>query len=249
MAGADNNRVHAYNPVYRHPGIAGVAPRFASFPMNVAGGLPNPGGFINGLVAQVPPPIAPLAIRFDHQGHIVPQNMMNIVLDGMMLEMSNVCANAAQVNTYIAHAPHNAAWMADAVAYGNAFGMPMFDFSVPLILNNLANAEARLGNLFSIFTWNPVNICRAPGDIYRNGVPGENIDAPVLAWLNLHPAGVNTAWLAAVNVLAALPAPTPAQIRTYLAACTATLPAQQVAATGYYSFPWRVGPGAAGLIP
>jgi len=232
MAG-NNNRVHGYNPLYQNPG---PIPNFASFDMGA-----NPGPFINRPVAQVPAPTV-----FDHQGHIVSQQTMNLVLNDMMIEMSDVCDSAADVNVYIAHPPHNAGWMADAVNYGNAFNIPMFDFTLP---NTLANAEDRVGNLFSIVTWNPVNICRAPSDDYRNGVPGNDLDALVLAWLNANPGGVDAAWLAALNVLnAAGAAPTIPQVRAYLAASTATLPGQQLAATGYYSFLWQAN-GIQGLVP
>lgn len=117
----------------------------------------------------------------------------------------------------------------------------MFDWNTPVIQNNLANAESRVGDLFSIVTWNPVNICRAPSDAQRGGIPGENIDRQVVGWLNANQGSVNAQWLAALNVLDQLQVRTVADIRTYLAACTATLPGQQGAQgapTGYYRFNW-----------
>jgi hypothetical protein len=268
MAG-NNNRVHGYNPLYRNPHVGGgvAVPRFESFAMGVAGGLPNPGAFANRPVVQAIAPIPPLAIRLDHQGHIVSQQTMNLVLDAMMLDMSNVCNSPAHVATYIAHPPHNAGWLAPAVAYGNALGIPMFDFATPMVLNNAANAETRVGNLFSIVTWNPVNICRAPDDMYRNGIPGANLDYLVLNYLRATPgAAANAAWMAAATTLAQAPgaaalpalAPVPipavplvqtaARVTAFLTASTATLAAQLGTASGYYQFNWHAA-GAAGLLP
>lgn len=238
MAG-DSSRVHGYNPIYRN-----VDPNsnFASFEW--IGQRPSEFRFRQVQVGQA-------LLSLDHQGHIVAQNSMNTVLNDMLLEMSAVCNNAADVNVYINHPPHNAAWLAPAVAYGTAFNIPMFDWGTQLAHpNTLVNAEARVGDLFSIVTWNPVNICRAPGDNRRNGVPGNNLDAAVLAWLTAHPNGVNAGWLAAANTLhLAGEAPTVAQVRAYLSASTATLPGQHNVATGYYSFAWHTGAGVAGLVP
>jgi hypothetical protein len=146
----------------------------------------------------------------------------------------DVCDSPAHVNTYIAHPPHNAAWLAPAVAYGNALGIPMFNIVIPMVLNNATNAEARVGNLFSIVTWNPVNICRAPDDIYRNGVPGTNLDYLVLNYLRATPAAAaNPAWMAAATTLAqppgapALPALAPVPIPPVPSLHDLLLPGQQ----------------------
>jgi hypothetical protein len=239
MAG-DNNLVHSANPAFHHPGALGVPVQLQSFELNA---INHHFEFVNMQLVQVPPAAAP-NIWFDHQGHIVPQAMMNQVLNPMMIDMNDVCNNADDVNVYIAHAPHNAAWLAPGVTYGLAHGIPMFDFENDVVPNNLANAEMRLGDLFSIVTWNPINICRAPEDIRRNGVPGNTIDTPVRNWLNANPAGVNPQWLAALNALAGAAAPTLDQIRTYLSICTSHL-----LPTGYYWFNWVPGAGAAGLLP
>jgi hypothetical protein len=130
------------------------------------------------------------------------------------------CLRFASACEYIyCHPPHNAAWLAPAVAYGNALGIRTFNVAILMVLNNATNAEARLGNLFFIVTCNPVNICRAPNDIYRNGVPGTNLDYLVLNYLRATPAAAaNPAWMAAATTLAkppgapALPALTPVPI-------------------------------------
>lgn len=236
MAGT-NDRVHGYNSLYR----ANDDSRFASFVL--ANGHPK--NFIYRKVEGVN--------KFDHQGHIIPQNIMNLVLNDMMIEMSDVCDNANDVLVYINHPPHNAAWLAPAYEYGVALGIPMFEWgrgpkeSETL---DIDYAEDRVGGLFSIVTWNPVNICRAPADDCRNGVPGNTIDTAVLAYLSTNDIGVNPGWLQAAQTLSqAVQLLTLNSVRAYLAACTSTLTAQLTTATGYYAFPWHAGKGDVGLVP
>jgi hypothetical protein len=236
MAG-NQDRIHGYNTLYQVNDAVHNNLQFQSFEVVMKGQRQSVDKFVNRVVVQNPVAAQPV---LDHQGHVVPQGLMNTVLDPLMIAMSAACHSAADVNVYIANAAHNAVWLAPAVAYAVNRNIDVFDFSEP-DAGTLATAEARLGDLFSLITWNPVNICRAPDDVHRNGVPGNAIDHAVIAWLNQ--AGVSAAWLAAVNVLAAIAAPTPADVRTYLTASTATLEGQQAQPTGYYSFAWNSNAG------
>lgn len=216
MAG-ENDRIHSYNGVYRSE--AG-APQFYSF-------ASRNGKFINQPV-YIPAGGGPAA--YDHQGHIVPQNILNIVLNVEMAHMAENCLDEASAILYVtAHAP----WLRDAYAYGLAIGAPMFDYEYE-------DPEARFGNFFSIVTWNPVNLCRAPSDDCRGGAPGDEIDQLVVDYLEAHPyeQGVNGAWLASLNNLIADPENV-ALITAYLNACSATLAGQRAVGIGYYAFPWE----------
>lgn len=245
MAG-NNDRIHGNNTLYRVNDAVHDNLQFQSFEVVMKGNRASVEKFVNRVVVQNPAAAQPV---LDHQGHIVPQGIMNIVLDPLMIAISGACNSAGEVNAYIQDAAHHAQWLAPVVAYAASVQINPFDFdhAPGLPANALADAEARLGDLFSIITWNPVNICRAPEDERRANYPGNVLDAVVLARLNAHPAGVDPQWLAAVNALAAIAQPTPDNIRTYLAASTAALPAQQHAPTGYYSFPWVVQGGH--LVP
>lgn len=180
----------------------------------------------------------------DHQGHIVPQGMMNRILDPIMLEMSEVCDNESHVLRYIQHPPHKAQWLKPALDYGKHFGMPLFDFDIRHLAGSLPKAEDRLGGLFSIVTWNPINICRAPEDRVRGNYPGESLDDKVrqqlLAYRNsLCPTWLNaldSTWLTALTKLPGQPSED--QVRAYLDAATATLAQQRDKPLGYYRFPW-----------
>jgi hypothetical protein len=289
MAGT-NDRIHGYNAIYRN----GAANNFDSFVL----GYGRPGQFINRQVVG-----APIGIT-DHQGHIVPQNILNTVLDPMMNAMAAqitaarlaagiaaatgaaaaaaagaaaalsiagggdaVAAAAAGVaaaalvppaaavaagpagltaagaakDTYILANTATHAWLPTTEAYGVAIGAPMYDFTED-------DPENQVGGFFSIVTWNPVNICRAPEDARRNGVPGITIDQAVRDHLNANQGvqGVNGPWLAALDALIGLN--NAANTIAYITACSATLAGQQAAGIGYYSFAWQNNP-AGDLIP
>lgn len=214
MAG-ENDRIHSYNPVYR-TGV--VAQQFNSF------GRPN-GEFINQPVSIVGGQLG----VYDHQGHIVPQNILNQVLNATMTDMFNTCGTIQEVLDYIRNGPQ---WLQDAFAYGDQLGLDMIDMGGKY-------PEDRFGTLFSIITWNPVNLCRAPSDDRRGGYPGNHIDVQVANYLNANQAqqGVDANWLQALNNLIANT--TIGTINAYLDACSATLNGQLTNGIGYYQFQWE----------
>lgn len=219
MAG-NNDRIHGYNAVYRNN--AGPV-NFHSFDLNHG----RPTNFIYRQVNIV----GGGAPALDHQGHIVPQNILNVILNPLMVAMAAQSNNLGQALAFM-NGPQGAPWMQLVYNYGLAIGAPMFDFDE-------ADPEDKLGGFFSIVTWNPVNICRAPEDNRRNGVPGNNIDVEVVNYLNNNQAaqGVNAPWLASLQALV-LNANN-ANITAYITACSNTLAGQQVAGIGYYAFPWQ----------
>lgn len=219
MAGNDD-RIHGYNPIYRDE----QGPlKFCSFDLSRQN---RPTNFINRTVNVIP---IGGAVVSDHQGHIVPQNMLNTILDPLMENMAALCDNLDKALQYI---QDHAAWMTDVYNYGVAIGVPMFDFS-----DN--DPENKVGGFFSIVTWNPVNICRAPADNTRNGEPGNTIDAQVAAYLDANQVaqGVNAQCMASLNALILHPNDVN-YIEDYITQCSATLAGQQLAGIGYYAFPW-----------
>lgn len=218
MAGEDD-RIQGYNPIYRSENIS---INFYSFDLNNN----RPTKFINRIVNVIDNPNAPI---LDHQGHIVPQNILNIILDPLMDDMAKECNNLEEAKVYINN--HNQ-WMTDVYDYGFAIGAPMFDFSEE-------DPENKVGGFFSIVTWNPINICRAPSDKERDGVPGNNIDTQVTTYLknNKEAQGVDQEWLDSLEQLIEEP-DNRDYIENYITKCSATLADQINAGIGYYAFPW-----------
>lgn len=242
MAGKED-RVHGYNPKYRNVENSAENPQFAAFSLERA----KPLKFEYHLAVQRErDPTRPLAYANDHQGHIVPQGLMNRVLDRLMLEMSKACNTRDEVAAYITN---HAAWMKPALDYGEFFNVlpGFFRFDAVHIDGNDERAEMRLGWLFSIITWNPVNICRAPQDQDRGNYPGERLDLEVRKYLGKYPEKCDGAWLAALLRLPAEPANS--DILDYLKVTTHTLTAQQSNANGYYAFPWELTRDRSKLVP
>lgn len=228
MAG-NNDRIHGYNPIYRQN-----PERFNSFALNGQ----NPGAFIGRLVNIATPGDIPPAL--DHQGHIVPQNTLNVVLNAVAADMGNFLSNDANnnvagVQTYIANNVAAHPWLQDVYNYGVAIGAPMFEFDTN-------DANDKVDGFFSIVTWNPVNICRAPSDDRRGGLPGNDIDHQVNNYLEANQAaqGVGNNWLNALDQLMTHGnGDNNEYLLAYINACSATLNAQLAAGIGYYSFPWE----------
>lgn len=218
MAGNDD-RIHGCNTIYRNE--HGAA-NFYSFDLSQQGRPTNfrfqPVNIVGGG-----------DVVLDHQGHIVPQNMLNIILDPLMENMAELCNNLDEAMDYI---ENHAQWMTDVYTYGVAIGAPMFDFDE-------ADPENKVGGFFSIVTWNPVNICRAPADNTRNGEPSNTIDAQVAAYLDANQVAhvVNAQCMASLNALMLHP-DDGNYIEDYITQCSATLAGQQLAGIGYYAFPW-----------
>lgn len=219
MAG-NNDRIHGYNKIYRS---GEVKPNFDSFelmsnrrpdkfiyrPVNIVGG---------GTTA------------YDHQGHIVPQNMLNEILDPIQNTMAEQCSTLPQVEEFIRTS--GKPWLQLIFNYADAIKAPMFDFDE-------TDPENKVGNFFSIVTWNPINICRAPEDNRRKGIPGNTIDTQVKNYLDAHKddQGVDTAWLASLSAL--ISDPGKANIEKYIDACCNSLNNQLAHGIGYYAFPWQ----------
>lgn len=213
MAG-NNDRIYSYNPVYRN---ADGPARFYSFER-------RNGQFINRQVQIVNPGDPAL----DHQGHIVPQNILNEVLDATMDYMYTHCPTPESAVQYVTtHAP----WTLDTYNYGLHLNINMFDYDAN-------DPEDRFGTFFSIVTWNPVNLCRAPGDDRRGGYPGNHIDEQVADYLRTHQMeqGIDPDWMAALDQVIA--DASVENITNYLNACCATLDYQLTDGIGYYQFPW-----------
>lgn len=216
MAG-DDSRIHGYNAVYRTQQPV----KFHSFELDNKN---KPKNFIyqkitiDGLGAVVD----------DHQGHIVPQNTLNLVLNPLMKDMAKNCNTISQVENFIKNS-----WMQSVYDYGKKIGAPMFIFDDH-------DPETKVGGFFSIVTWNPVNICRAPEDKNRGGIPGETIDTQVEQYLANHQAdqGVNAAWLSSLQSLMK-DSKNVDKIKDYITKCSDTLSGQVNKGIGYYSFPWK----------
>lgn len=219
MAG-NNDRIYSYNPVYCNS----IGPeRFYSFER-------RNGQFINRPVEIINPGDPAL----DHQGHIVPQNILNEVLDATMDYMYTHCPTVESAVDYVTH---NAPWMLDTYNYGLRLNINMFDYDED-------DPEDRFGTFFSIVTWNPVNLCRAPSDDRRGGYPVNNIDLQVANYLRAHQMeqGVDPDWMAALDDVIANASVE--NITNYLNACCATLDYQLTNGIGYYQFPWMYQDGA-----
>lgn len=188
----------------------------------------------------------------DHQGHIVPQGMMNRILNPIMLHMSECCNSEAEVRIYIQAPQHRAQWLEPALDYGEHFGIPLFEFNTIHQPGCLPKAENRLGELFSIVTWNPINICRAPQDPFRGNYPNEHLDDQVRRQLLAYRHSPYPSWRTGLNdclqdaldgtwldALANVPGEfSEIKVRAYLDVATATLTRQRNKPLGYYRFPW-----------
>lgn len=151
-------------------------------------------GFRNMQVDCVPPVVP---VHNDHQGHIVAQrlivnemglgNAQNITaanqgnFAGYLAPNPNaIVLNANVLNEITAvgaalDAVHVGAGFADLAAYINHFAA---ELRVATQLDQTTKLD--VAQYFLEFVlWNTVNICRAPSDNTRNGVPGHTIDTAV----------------------------------------------------------------------
>jgi hypothetical protein len=226
MAGT-NSRIHGYNVVYRNE--KGL--NFYSFNVEKNG----PSKFINQKVNIV----KSQDNIYDHQGHIVPQGMLNLILDPLMNEMAK-CKDDQAIKDFIEKKKDTYPWLKLIYDYGFYIKAPMFDFTQ-------SDSEDKVGNFFAIVTWNPVNICRAPEDSSRKNYPADKIDEQVADYLG-NPAhksaqGVNATWLTSLQALITETNKNNKNINDFINAyvneCCKTLPGQQKSGIGYYSFPWK----------
>ena len=144
---------------------------------------------------------------YDHQGHIIPQNLIRTLLDSIYYEMAVVrdfwitvenkkwehedvlvCIQRLWDDSGLEHfKPLRECCWADTA---NPMGSKVISGEFMNTLNNYKanhmNQNFMYGlfqNVFSLIIWNPGNICRAPSDDKRNGVPGNTIDEEVIEHL------------------------------------------------------------------
>lgn len=167
--------------------------------------------------------------------------------------MSEACNNAGDVVTFINNQNPPQPWLQQVLDYANALQAPpiaapataFFNWDTPVILNNAVNAETRVGGFFSIMTWNPVNICRAPSDAQRGNYPGNTIDVQVFNYLNMNGLADQNCLTAIQNIINNQNNTT---IEAFLSAGSATLAAQLIAGQGFYAFPWQENPLVPGVL-
>jgi hypothetical protein len=237
MPVGDNNLIHGYNALYRAE--TGNFHSFETVKKGSRGDVPS--SFI---FQPIKDTAGVLLISgggvTDHQGHIVPQNMLTTAIETAQTQLRE--ANTA--GTLATFLTANA-WMNAVVAYGTAIHAASFDLAT-------IGIDDWLENFASIIMWNPINICRAPEDNKRLNVPGNTIDTKVHAYIKAALTH-NTAWMTALDALIAnTVTPVPATLVTaYVAACSNTLAGQLTAGAGYYSFPWKNNgtPTSINLVP
>lgn len=251
MAG-NTDSIHGWNLHYRNR-IVDPENNFDSFWFNHG----RPGNFNYRLVEGTN--------VYDHQGHIVPQTMLNIVLDPIMMAMSGACNNVGDIADFINGLFHGIParpWLQQVLDYETALQAPPISAPEAAFFDwGEQNPEDKVGGFFSIITWNPINICRAPNDIQRGNYPVNAVDAQVLTYLDAHnipPIADAACLIAAQNTInnpydfinPANPANVAAiaAIEAYLITSSATLAPQLIASAGYYAFPWKINPLAPGVL-
>tara|TARA_R110002051_G_scaffold86498_2_gene152391 strand:+ start:75262 stop:76026 length:765 start_codon:yes stop_codon:yes gene_type:complete len=238
--------VHGWNPLYKD--IPANDNRFRSFDWNLHRNAPD--SFRNETVAGNYN--APVAL--DHQGHIVPQNELNRILQPIAAAAFNHIPRPntlALLNTFLtANYPNfNFNHVTDyinQVLIANGAGSHYF------IDSTGQDIEDYIGGFFSVITWNPVNICRAPQDSRRGGTPGRTVDQQVINYIDMHRTQVGIT----LDPNMILPFQdmtghyTNNQLIAFIAACNTSLTNQNVIGKGYYQFSWKENPIAkTGLIP
>lgn len=183
----------------------------------------------------------------DHQGHIVPQNMYNEILNNVADDMAKNTNTDDEAFKYVEKNSKVHPWLPMLLDYakgfGNGFEKYIFDWDVP-------DTDSRVGNLFAIAIWNPINLCRAPSDDYRNRYPGKEIDEQVVTYLSDHDSELNVdaKWLASVSSLKlkALKAGDSKnepvrmkKLEDHITVCSRTLKSQLSKGTGFYKFQWH----------
>jgi hypothetical protein len=167
----------------------------------------------------------------DHQGHIVPQNYLEKVLN-KFLEAANGHLESEEIFIkYIAKNEEKYPWAIMVDKYGEGCNIKMFD-------SDEGSPKEKLRNFLSIVIWNPVNICRAPEDSARKGYPGNGIDREVVKYITNNIVS-DKSWREALSILSALKEPKETDINDYITACSKTLESQLKKPCGYYAFEWE----------
>jgi hypothetical protein len=227
-------QVHGWNPFFREPGANGRPQRFHCFSWVAASAAIFPtGGRPDNFNNLAVPGNYSAPVALDHQGHIVPQNILDEVLDPIATQVFNQAprpATLAALDLFL-NAAHPNLGFQHVTAYANhliANGAPATLFVNPAA----SDIEEYVGGYFSIIMWNPVNICRAPTDGRRNDSPGNEIDFQVIPRLAIG-ARLDAAFQAIP------PNPAIPNINAFIAAINAELHDLHTVPAGYYQFPWK----------
>lgn len=241
-----NDTIHGYNPSYQRADAYADPAQYLCFQFPVHG---RPGNFINNPVygSYTPTATFPNPV-YDHQGHIVPQNLLSAVLkpiaeavsnaldgscDSKMLTLDNVATYLETNYADMAFDSVNRYIRDTLIAHGGARE------SVFVTTDNGDTVEERVGGYFSVLIWNPVNLCRAPSDDKRAAYPGNAVDDEVRNYLLVNNAttGLTADMSTAFNDVGNNPS-TPA-VQAFITACNTALMTDVDTPKGYYAFAWQ----------
>lgn len=236
-------QVHGWNKNFRDTDDNLLEPRFHSFEWHATGNRPDI--FHNIAVGgNYTPPIA-----LDHQGHVVPQNLLGKVLDPIATNayaQRPRPADIATLNTFLT-TNYSRLGFGAVTNYINSVLIPGGAKEVLFVDSEATDDEAWLGGYFSVIMWNPVNICRAPIDARRGQTPGETVDQEVIKYLltmSVLPSGeLKTAFESMQSGSPSVP-----DIERFIAACNQSLDTLQAFPNGYYQFPWSDHPDKKGVL-
>jgi len=238
-------QVHGWNNNFRNIAANPLPNKFHAFNWHPHGNRPD--NFNNLVVAG---PYTGNRAN-DHQGHIVPQNILHTVLDPIAnAAFANAPANIAALNIFLnANYPNmgfqHVTDYINNVLVAQGAGPHLF------VEPQGQDAEDYVGGYFSVIMWNPENICRAPVDARRGGAPGNAIDLQVINYLSINDnqPGIDLS----ANMMHAFnnipPAPNPAEVTAFIATMNAELANIQHHPRGYYQFSWEDAPIANVLQP
>jgi len=119
--------------------------------------------------------ILPNHDKMDHQGHIIPQNMIaRMLIPDHQKLLSTIGKNSGCPKQFAEHMKDN---------WGQYHFSHFIDYNEGLLYTESTPREI-LSNVYSKIIWLPANICRAPEDEDRHdGGPKEKIDEEVLGAL------------------------------------------------------------------
>lgn len=227
MADFDLSNIHGFNPLFQ-TGIA-TAPQFQCFAMEDKGARKG----ISEFKFQKRAILNGNAI-LDHQGHIIPQNILTAPLINIAkAAFEEKITNLDSLGKFL----------------DDNYGGFDFKFVTAYIKNVLIKNGAteewfieedakepleRYRGYFSVVVWNPVNICRAPEDHHRQGgAPGDKVDEEVLCFLKK-----NTTQLGLPDGFVEKANSAKADIPGFIAYCNSTLETMKTTPLGYYAFEW-----------
>lgn len=262
MSIGNTGNIHGWNPNFRDIQTNTNQPQFHAFDWNQLANHPDKfhNLTVNGNYTTPP-------ILLDHQGHIVPQNMLDLVLSPI--------ANAV----YALHPQPQDLTQLNAHLTGQYPNLN-FGYVTQYIQNKLITAgvsnptsfvqpgqvanptpndvEAYCGGYFSVIMWNPVNIARAPSDDYRGQYPKQQVDEQVLQYLISHSTQQGIQLSSQMNsAFTRMPSNPPINlndIESFIASTNESLSHQSNnTLQGYYKFNWKDQPNlpvtATVLIP